>query len=270
MSKPSPNDLRLEQALLSELPEGVRLPDGVEPQLEALRRDNQAILERYPAERVAKEIRRRVEEARAPRRLWWYSPALLAPALVLAVLWVGKRPVQPGLDGRGDDAQVAGIDTDVQLKGQRAELRVYRKPSAQGVGQGAGQGVGQQAPERLREGSVVHPGDVLQLSYLAAGQTQGVIVSYDGRGSVELHHPISGAPMLARGGEQALPKAYKLDDAPRFERFLLVTTKQPGTLDAAQVMTAVKALASGADAEHATLTLPDAEVFSLTLRKALP
>ena len=76
--------------------------------------------------------------------------------------------------------------------------------------------------------------------------------------------------MLARGGEQALPKAYKLDDAPRFERFLLVTTKQPGTLDAAQVVTAVKALASGADAEHATLILPDAEVFSLTLRKALP
>jgi hypothetical protein len=261
MSKPSSNDLRLEQALLSELPEGVRLPDDQAEQLAALRQDNESILDKYPAARVAKEIERRVAKERAPRRLWLWSPAVLAPALVLAVLWAGKRPVQPGPERLGDDAPIVGIDTDVQLKGQRAELRVYRKPSGQAA---------QTPPERLREGSVVHPGDVLQLSYLAAGQGQGVIVSYDGRGSVELHHPISGTPTLLRGGEHALPRAYKLDDAPRFERFLLVTTQPPASLDVAQVVTAVKALASGADPEHATLTLPGAQVFSLTLRKALP
>lgn len=262
MSKPSSNDLRLEQALLSELPEGVRLPDDQAESLAALRRDNEAILDKYPAERVAKEIERRLAAERAPRRLWLWSPAVLAPALVLAVLWIGKRPVSPGPDPVGEDAPLVGIDTDVQLKGQRAELRVYRKPD--------GQAAAQKSPERLHDGSVVHPGDVLQLSYLAAGQTQGVIVSYDGRGSVELHHPLRGATALLRGGEHALPRAYKLDDAPRFERFLLVTTKQPGALDVAQVVTAVQALASGADPEHATLTLPDTEVFSLTLRKVLP
>jgi hypothetical protein len=51
---------------------------------------------------------------------------------------------------------------------------------------------------------------------------------------------------------------------------LLVTTKKPGALDVAQVVSTVHALASGADPEHATLTLPDTEVFSLTLRKVLP
>ena len=91
MSKPSSNDLRLEQALLSELPEGVRLPDDQAESLAALRRDNEAILDKYPAERVAKEIERRLAAERAPRRLWLWSPAVLAPALALAMELATKQ-----------------------------------------------------------------------------------------------------------------------------------------------------------------------------------
>ena len=69
----------------------------------------------------------------------------------------------------------------------------------------------------------------MQLTYQAAGRPFGVILSIDGRGAVTVHHPRDGrqAARLVPGQEVRLSSAYRLDDAPGWERFVLVTAEVP-------------------------------------------
>jgi hypothetical protein len=82
--------------------------------------------------------------------------------------------------------------------------------------------------EVLKPGSTVHAFDSLQIAYLAAGRTYGMIVSLDGRGRLTLHFPDSfnAEPVLDQGAPTVLGFAYQLDDAPRFERFFFVTSRE--------------------------------------------
>lgn len=83
----------------------------------------------------------------------------------------------------------------------------------------------------------------MQVSYVAAGNRFGVVVSVDGRGGVTLHHPASprDVPRVKARGETPLPYAFELDDAPGFERFFFVTG--PGvSLDPTLVVEAAHAL----------------------------
>lgn len=83
----------------------------------------------------------------------------------------------------------------------------------------------------------------------------GVVVSIDGRGHVTRHLPEEGAAAAALDGrEQALPHAYELDDAPAFERFVLVTG--PRAFDVAAVLAAAAALPRE-EARTRALSLPD-------------
>lgn len=111
-------------------------------------------------------------------------------------------------------------------------------------------------PEVLAAGAAVRAGNLLQLSYVAAGAPYGVVVSVDGRGAVTLHLPEGGgrAVPLRRGGAVALAHAYQLDDAPGFERFFLVTARAP--FDAGVAIEAARRIAALGAAETAPLPLP--------------
>ncbi|HLT39755.1 MAG TPA: hypothetical protein VK034_25910, partial [Enhygromyxa sp.] len=89
-----------------------------------------------------------------------------------------------------------------------------------------------------------------QVSYVPAGRREGVIVSIDGAQAVTLHHPSDAAaePSLIDGQEIPLAHAYELDDAPGFERFVLVT-RDGGPIAVAEVIAAAEQLA--ADPEQA-------------------
>lgn len=83
----------------------------------------------------------------------------------------------------------------------------------------------------LDNNAQVGEGDILQMSYIAAGQTYGAILSIDGNGTVTYHYPESGptSGMLDDSGEIPLDFAYQLDDAPGFERFFFITGTKPFT-----------------------------------------
>jgi hypothetical protein len=117
--------------------------------------------------------------------------------------------------------------------------------------------------EELAAGAAARENDVVQLAY-AAGRHFGTIVSIDGRGTVTRHLPAAGtlASPLKTGAAFALPEAYRLDDAPGFERFYFVTADQPFAVDL--VLTAV-AHAAGAEGR---LALPAGlDQYSFALRK---
>jgi hypothetical protein len=119
----------------------------------------------------------------------------------------------------------------------------------------------QEQPERLSDGARATRGDVLQLAYAAGRDGRyGVLLSIDGAGRVTQHLPepgTSAAATLRAANEIHLPTAYELDDAPGFERFLLVTSAQPFPVAAA--LDAARALAGqGGSARTASLPLPPA------------
>jgi hypothetical protein len=143
-------------------------------------------------------------------------------------------------------------------KGLRPRLVIHRKTVA-GI-------------ERLQTGNVAQSGDVLQISYVAAGHQHGIVLSLDGAGAVTLHHPAQpqgplASTRLAKRGEHPLPTAFELDDAPGFERFVLITSGDTPT-DIEVVVQSARARASSVGARTDPLDLPPGLTqTSVVLRK---
>jgi len=261
-------DWLLERIALGELPpeelaaaraQLAREPEG-EARLAALEAENRAILDKLPPATVAREVElraaaaRRVEAARGdarPLRQW--APAFaLVPALAVALFVV----VRPGGPSTGDGMENPGPEI-TRTKGLLPQLIVHRQGAA--------------VPERLTDGTAAATGDVVQVAYAAAGHAYGVILSVDGRGAVTLHAPESGdqSVTLAPSGTHALPRAYELDDAPAFERFIFITSETPFPLDA--VLAAAREVAASPDARTAPIALPKGFTqVSFTLEKVSP
>jgi hypothetical protein len=248
-------DLYLERYRLGELPEDERgrierlleLDPELRGRLDGLGSSDAEIARRLPAPLMDERIRGRARaagtsrsEAQPARRgRVWLAPALAAAAVVLAVGVGVMRPPAP--------------DDGILLKGSAAELVVYRKTAA--------------GSERLEPGAAAAPGDLIRVGYRAAGQGYGAIVSTDGYGNVTQHLPRSGgrAVALEAGGTVLLDFSYELDDAPRWERFYLVTSDEPFELK--PVRRAAQAVAGvGSEAVPPPLELTgglDQSVFTL-------
>lgn len=249
-------DHKLERYRLGELPEAelraleASLTDADRARLEELDVDDAAILRRLPPRVVAIEVERRA--AAQTRRRW--MPLLVGGASLTAVaaaaLLVLNLPGPPDTAGLGTGVQ---DHQGVRIKGD-ARLLVHRQGASGEV--------------RLDDGAPATSGDVLQLELAAGAADHAVIVSVDGNGVVTRHLPLDGAEAVAvePGRTVALPSAYRLDDAPDFERFFLVTGR--GAFGVLEVEEAARALAGRPDAADAPLALPATlEVDDLLIRK---
>lgn len=237
-------DWKLERLALGELPETESAPlrsallsdPEASERYEALLRDNARTLEQLPPEGVAREVHRRaaiVGRADAARasvssgasRPSWFVPLGAGLAIAAVVALVSVQTLRTRELSVTAPASVEAPE-ETRIKGQTPGLHIYRKNANGQV-------------EALTPLAAAAPGDVLQLRYQAAGQGFGTIVSIDGRGAVTLHWPErEGTSGKLGSGEISLPHAYALDDAPGFERFILVTADEPfavtDVLDAAR------------------------------------
>ena len=151
----------------------------------------------------------------------------------------------------------SGPDDGLRAKGLAPHLVLHRKTAA--------------GADVLAPGARARPGDLLQLGLVGAGRGWGVVVSIDGRGTVTRHLPETGdrAAALPPSGEALLPTSFRLDDAPSFERFLLVVSNRE--FPVAEVVAAARALAARPDADVAMVRLNgDLEVASALVRKESP
>jgi len=284
-------DWLLERIALGELPPAEladarsRLlgePDGA-ARLDRLLASNDEILGRHPADAFAAVVRARTAAAAAgageaaPRRSWsWWlaglgSAAVAASLLLTLVLpeTVGRAPLRPGA-GAGRGATGAPVDpagprvavAPVQPgpterpKGLEPHVVVHRRLGARS--------------ERLSPGAVAAAGDLLRVGYISpTTERYGVLCSIDGAGAVTLHLPQEGgvASPLDTDREVLLPFAYELDDAPDYERFVLVTGLRPFGTD--EVLVAARSLAQDpARGRQAPLALSDdLHQATYTLRK---
>jgi hypothetical protein len=258
-------DWLVERALLDEVPPANRErveradPRELAERVAALRADNAAELSAHPAaaavslieSRIAGEARRLATQRRRRRMSIVGIFSAAAAGLVLVVL-VGKGPA---IDESSPAVPTTTPPGDTRVKGT-ARLLAFRQ-------------VGEHV-ERLEQDALVRAGDVVQLRYNAGGQRYGVIASVDGAGVVTLHYPVSeDAPPQATAlaaRPTALPHAYELDDAPRFERFFFFTADGP--IDVPQSLASLRSLARRTDADTATPELTaGVRQWSLRLRK---
>ena len=231
------NRQRVERADASELAERVA----------ALRADNAAELAAYPAAPAVAQIEARIAAARkqARRRLIGLASVVSAAATVILVLALSRTTTT---------ATTTPVDDEITRPKGSTRLLAFR--------------LIEDRVEKLEQDALVRAGDLIQLRYNGGGQRYGVIISVDGAGVVTLHHPQrEDAPpeeTALAPKTTALPNAYALDDAPRFERFFFITADEP--IDVAQSLAAVRAL--GDDAASASLELPaHVRQWSLRLRK---
>ncbi len=247
---------------------------SLETELAALTTSNQEIHSQVDKDRTMAEIRRRASrpaETPSQRRSvnLWIAPLALAGSLGIGLLLLrsghGVSPSHQG--GSTAVAQPGGGEPEehVNFKGSEPSvsprLWVYRQRTV----------ANQEQPERLSDGARAARGDLLQLAYAGGRDGRyGVLLSIDGAGRVTQHLPepgASAAASLRSPHEIHLPSAYELDDAPGFERFVLITSTQPFPVAAA--LDAARSLAGrGPSARTAPLPmLPAFHQTSVLLQK---
>jgi hypothetical protein len=214
-------DIKLEQYLLGELSEKElaetsRLLDKNEEsraRLAAMEQSNREILDRYPPDLMSREIQARMDsriQQTSIKRFLRPGPltAFMGAAAVMFCLFLV-------LPGQFNTPEIREIASEVRLKGQGPQLKIYRKTP--------------DGSESLEDGARTFPGDVIRIGYQAAGRPYGTIVSVDGWGKATLHLPNEGSlsVRLKSDGRILLDFALELDDAPGWERFYFVTSDAP-------------------------------------------
>ena len=204
-------DIYLEQLYLNELSlkgaESITKTDS-EKLLNSIEVSNKEILDKYPPSFIKENIIRKLNNKPETKsntidfRSLILRSVPLAAALIFLTLNFSQlyRTHEP--------------NNIIRSKGLTPELSVYIDKN--------------NSPAELFNNDFVSESDLIQLTYNAAGNKYGVIFSIDGRGVITLHYPESKkiTPFIDPNGSHALPFAYELDDAPDFERFFFVSSKQ--------------------------------------------
>ena len=195
-------------------------------ELSALEKSDREILAAYPASAMQTAVAAKLAASKFTKKHFdWNMQRMLACAAVLCFALMIPFFVRKGSGAKMAD--VAGSDAGLTLEAATDESR------AKGVGTRMYlyKKVGDDAV-KLSDSDSVSAGDIIQISYIASGAKYGAIVSVDGNGVVTQHYPEYGytSALLETNGEIPLDYSYQLDDAPSFERFLLITGDKPFTV----------------------------------------
>lgn len=185
--------------------------DEIENALAELRKSNQEILAAYPEPNFNPRIVRAEEKPRTSFivRMNRSKPFMFAAAAVLAL-----AVCVPMLKNAG---RMPGNNPYIGVKGSgHHQIRLYRQNGTEAV--------------LLNNGDAAKERDLVQITYTPASYRYGVIFSVDGNGNVTRHFPDASwkAAKLEKTGEEVpLSFSYELDDAPKYECFVFVASKEP-------------------------------------------
>lgn len=231
-------DFKLEQYLIGALPENemkeLRERESSDEifaaRVRELREQNAKILKENPFENLARDLDKMdaVNGAAANPgsvairdMMGRFNLLKIAAALVVAlgifsaVFLGGKNETIQSSESVGVrmDVAMAAENSDTRIKGLDARMEVWKK-SESGIVQ-------------LEDMSTAKEGDEIQLRYSVPEKCFGMIFSMDGNGALTVHMGNDNKAVALEPGKMvSLPYAYKLDDAPHFEKFFLLTSEK--------------------------------------------
>jgi hypothetical protein len=116
------------------------------------------------------------------------------------------------------EVAMAETDNGTRIKGMQASLEVWKK-------------TGDSAVQMVNLGEA-REGDEIQLRYRVPQKCFGMLISMDGNGTITMHMGEGNKSVeLEPGKMTTLPFAYKLDNAPKFEKFFLFTSQNSFEID---------------------------------------
>lgn len=241
-------DLLLEKYLLGELStdqlnrveQHLKSDKKSTRRLEELKISNREILEKYPPDKIARQINDKLEylikkqshERRSNRGLFKIlTVATSTIAAIIAFLIIVPVAFQTQKNELTQGAETTRIKgSNPAISEHKPGIMVYIKK--------------QNSIDVLVNGAKVQEHDVIQLAYKAEGRKYGLIFSIDGRGALTMHYPLDedNVAELNPGREVYLSSSYELDDAPLFERFFFITSQD--TFPAENIIEEAEVLAS--------------------------
>ena len=243
------SDFKLERYLLGELPEvemaALRKREAEDELFAARVKMMREEGERFLAENPFSALEDKLEndQRSVERSLWLRVAAVLVVAFGIFSVMVLNRQTDIVNDtsaASGMDVAMADVDNGTRIKGMTAGLEVWKK-------------MGDSAVQMVNLGEA-REGDEIQLRYRVPQKCFGMLFSMDGNGTVTMHMGEGNrAVELEPGKMTTLPFAYKLDNAPKFEKFFLLTSGEMFEFD-------------GNDIDK-TLKKDGVESVSFTLRK---
>lgn len=223
------SDFKLERYLLGELPEK-EMRDFQERELSdeifaARVREMREQGKRFVAENPFEALEAKMDAAdeaadgNVISGMWLKVAAALVIALGVFSMVVLNRNVET-YSGESATMEVAmaNVDDGTRIKGMSASLEVWKK-------------TGDSAVQMVNLGDASE-GDEIQLRYRVPQKCFGMLFSMDGNGTVTMHMGDgNNAIELEPGKMTTLPFAYKLDNAPKFEKFFLLTSQNSFAID---------------------------------------
>ena len=247
------SDFKLERYLLGELPEKEmrelqerELSDEIfAARVREMREQGKRFLAENPFAALDDKLDA-IEDSKSsvngqPNVLWLKVAAALVIALGIFSVVVLNRDVAT-YDNHSASMEVAMADADngTRIKGMQATLEVWKK-------------TGDSAVQMVNLGNA-YEGDEIQLRYRVPQKCFGMLISMDGNGTITMHMGEGDKAIeLEPGKMTTLPFAYKLDNAPKFEKFFLLTSEKSFEID-------------GNDIDK-SLKQAGVEMVSFTLRK---
>lgn len=150
---------------------------------------------------------------------WLKVAAALVIALgVFSMVVLNRDDATYDRDSASMQVAMADVDDGTRIKGMQASLEVWKK-------------TGDSAVQMVNLGDA-HEGDEIQLRYRVPQKCFGMLFSMDGNGTITMHMGEGNKAIeLEPGKMTTLPFAYKLDNAPKFEKFFLLTSQNSFEID---------------------------------------
>ena len=243
-TKMNVSDLKLEQYLTGDLPsdemQELRRREATDEifraRLQAMRDENAKILADNPFSNLSPrldEIDRGMsgDSRMVAPSLFLKVAAVMVIALgIFAAVFVsgGERNLGvKGVDGSTSEVAMVSVDDGTRIKGLDARMEVWKKNGETAV--------------QMENLGAASEGDELQLRYSVPEKCYGILFSMDGNGVLTVHLGNgSGSIALEPGKMVTLPFAYKLDDAPHFEKFFLMTSRNTFAIDGNDIDASLK------------------------------
>ena len=200
-----------------------------------MREDNAAILRKMPFERLSEKLDAMPERSNSAGntvsvnfRLVKFAAAAAFVLAVVSVALFSQREIasqdiggQLASDGSAESAMAVAMadeDNGTRIKGLDARMEVWKKTGDSAV--------------QMQNLDAASEGDEIQLRYSVPEKCYGLLFSMDGNGTITMHMGDNNRAIVLEPGKMTtLPFAYKLDNAPKFEKFFLLTSKAGFAVD---------------------------------------